>query len=112
MRAMTLVLASWLVLVAEAGLAQDYIFYGRPYPVYYAQPQPVVIFGRPPPISPYAPTVVYFGLAPMSNYSYPVAFPYVAGYRPGYWPRPIYYSPPPAPPAMQGAPLRVNPAGT
>ena len=123
MRAMIFVLACMLVAVANQGLAYDYYFYGQPPPVYYAQPQPVVVIGQPTPVSPYATSVVYFGLSPMSNYSYPVAAvggygtaqvagPYLAGYQPGmYGPRPIYYSAPVTPPGMFDAPLRANPYG-
>jgi len=119
MRTMIFVLASMLVAVANEGLAYDpFYFYGQPPPVYYAQPQPVVVFGQPTPASPYASPVVYFGLTPMPNYTFPVtAFggygpPQVPGpYLAGYWPQPIYYSAPLTPPGMLGAPLGANPYG-
>jgi len=123
MRAMIFVWASLLVAVANQGLAQNYYYYGQPAPVYYPQPQPVIVFGQPAPPSRYATSVIYFGLSPMTNYTYPVAAaggygnaqvvgPYLAGYQPGiYGPRPIYYSAPPTPPGMLDAPLRRNPAG-
>lgn len=124
MRALIFVLAALLVTVANQGLAYDsYYYYGQPVPVYYPQPQPVVVFGQPAPISPYATQVMYFGFSPLSNYSYPVtafggfgpgqiAGPYLAGYQPGmYGPRPIYYSAPPTPPGMLDARLHANPAG-
>src|SRR5262245_23269251 len=117
MRTTTFVFALLLLTGAEAGLAADYYFYGQPAPVYYPQPQPVVYFGQPAPISPYAAAVLYYGSVPMSSYTYPVAatfgygapfgYPIVAGY----WPRPIYYAAPVTPPGMYGAPLRVNPEG-
>ena len=124
MRALIFVWASLLVAVANQCLAYDYYyFYGQPAPVYYPQPQPVVVFGQPPPVSPYAAQFLYFGLSPLSNYAYPVAAaggygpaqvvgPYLAGYQPGrYGPRPIYYSAPPTPPGMLDARLHANPAG-
>ena len=124
MRAMIFVLASLLVAVANQGLAYDYYYYyGQPVPVYYPQPQPVVVYGQPAPINPYATQVMYFGMSPLSNYTYPVATfggygsaqvvgPYLAGYQPGmYGPRPIYYTAPLTPPGMWNAPLGSNPAG-
>src|SRR5262245_44486631 len=103
MRATTFVFTLLLLTLAQSAFAVEYGFYGQPLPFYYFQPQSVLVFGQTQPVSPYASRVVYFGMAAMPDYTYPVGAvggygavplgsPYFAGYP--YWPQPIFYGAP------------------
>jgi hypothetical protein len=100
----TLILALALALSTEAALADDFYYFGQPFPT-------VVVsnYGQPAMVASYPPNVVPDYVYPPT---YPVAVPglsgpvqiagsNVVGYSPAaYWPSQVYYRAPPALPPM------------